>query len=68
MEINEDVRMCSFDIENINIPKLEVISIIESIIENDPDITKTNQNEIINIKISDGAKLLQIQPAMLQEN
>jgi hypothetical protein len=51
IEINEDVRICSFDIENIhtNIPKLEVINIIKNIMENDPEIKKDEQEEIINI-------------------
>jgi hypothetical protein len=51
IEIDKDVRMCSFDIENMytNIPKLEVINIIENITENHTDITKTNQKETINI-------------------
>jgi hypothetical protein len=43
--------MCSFDIINIytDIPKSEVINTIEDMIQNDPEITKTNQKEIINI-------------------
>jgi hypothetical protein len=47
MEIIEDLRMCSFDIEHMytNISKADVINIIE----NSPDTTKTNQKEIINI-------------------
>jgi hypothetical protein len=40
IEINKAVRICSFDIENMctNIPKLEVMSIIKNIMENDPEI------------------------------
>jgi hypothetical protein len=51
MEINEDMRMCSFHIENMhnNIPNLEVINIKENIIQNNPEIVKTNQKEKINI-------------------
>jgi hypothetical protein len=51
IEIDKDVRICSFDVDNMytNIAKLEFISIIENIIENDPEITKSNQKEIINI-------------------
>jgi hypothetical protein len=51
IEINEDVRICSFDIQNMytNIPKLEVIDIITNIKENGPKITKTTQEEITNI-------------------
>jgi hypothetical protein len=51
MENYEDMTMCSFHIENMytNIPNLEVINITESIIENNPEIIKTNQKEIINI-------------------
>jgi hypothetical protein len=32
-----------------NTPKLEIIDIINNIMENDPEITKTTQEEIINI-------------------
>jgi hypothetical protein len=51
IEINEDVRICSFDIQNMytNIPKLEIMNIITDIMENNPDITKTTQEEITNI-------------------
>jgi hypothetical protein len=31
-----------------NISKLEVINIIENILENDPEVTKTDQEEIIS--------------------
>jgi hypothetical protein len=46
MESNEDVRICSFDIKNIytNIPKSEVIDLIENPLE----IIKTSLKEIIN--------------------
>jgi hypothetical protein len=45
IEINEDVKICSFDIENMytNTPKSEVVYIIANMIESDPEITKTNQ-------------------------
>jgi hypothetical protein len=40
-----------FDIQNMytNILKLEAINIIKNIIRNDPEITKPEQEEIINI-------------------
>jgi hypothetical protein len=43
IEINEDVRICSYDIENkyTNIPKLEVINIIKNIMENDSETKKS---------------------------
>jgi hypothetical protein len=42
IEINEDMRICPFDIENTytNIPKVEVLNIIENIMESDPEIKK----------------------------
>jgi hypothetical protein len=51
MDIDEDARLCSFDIENmyINIPNLEAINIIESIMKNDLEIVETNKTEIINM-------------------
>lgn len=43
--------ICSFDIETIytNVTKPEFINIIWCVIENGPEIIKTNQEEIINI-------------------
>jgi hypothetical protein len=51
MEINENMRMCSFNIENmyINIPKSDVISIINNILKTNPEIAETKQKEIIHI-------------------
>jgi hypothetical protein len=46
MEIVEYMRMCSFDMYT-NIPKLEIVNIIENI--KYLEIIKTNQKEIINI-------------------
>jgi hypothetical protein len=48
-EINEGMRMCSFDIQNtsIDIPKSEVINIAENMTQNIPEIK--NLKEIINI-------------------
>jgi hypothetical protein len=40
-----------------NIPKAEVVNIIE----NDPEIKKAEEEEIINIKKNNGAKLLIIE-------
>jgi hypothetical protein len=49
IEINEDMRICSFDIENMytNIPKTEVVNIIKNVIENNSGTI--NQKEIIDI-------------------
>jgi hypothetical protein len=51
MEINGDVRMCSFEIGNMytNIPKSDVINIVNNILKTNPEIVKTNQKEIIHI-------------------
>lgn len=51
MEINEDMRMCSFDIQNmyINIPKSNVISIINNTLRTISEIVETNQTGIIHI-------------------
>jgi hypothetical protein len=45
MEINEDRRMCSFDIENVynNILKSDVINRINDILNTNPEIVETNQ-------------------------
>jgi hypothetical protein len=50
MKINEDMRMCSFDIENMytNIPKSYVIN-INNILKTISEIVKTNQKEIMHI-------------------
>jgi hypothetical protein len=62
MEINEDMRMCSFNKEKVytNIPKAEVVNITENMIENSPGTITTNKkinNKHINKDI--GTKLLQ---------
>jgi hypothetical protein len=51
IEINEDMRICSFNIENMytNIPNVEVLNIIKNIMESDPETKKAEQEEIINI-------------------
>jgi hypothetical protein len=51
IEINKDVRLCSFDIENMytNIPKAEVINIINNIIQNSQG-TETNVHKEIIMK------------------
>jgi hypothetical protein len=60
------MRICPFDIENMytNIPKVEVLNIIENIMESDPEIKEAEQEEIIN----GGTKLLPIQSTILQTN
>jgi hypothetical protein len=62
MEINEDMRMCSFDIENmyINIPKSDVMNIINSLLKTNSEIVETNQKEIIHLKNSAGTQLFPI--------
>jgi hypothetical protein len=51
IEINEDMRICLFDIDNMytNIPKVEVLNIIKSIMESDPETKKAELEEIIKI-------------------
>jgi hypothetical protein len=50
IELNKDMRLCSFDIENIytNIPKGEIINIVNSITENNYKIDESAQKEIIH--------------------
>jgi hypothetical protein len=45
MEINENIRMCSFDIENMytNIPTVDTINIITNILKTNPGINENNQ-------------------------
>jgi hypothetical protein len=51
IELNDNMRLCSFDIENMytNIPKTNVINIISNIINEDKDINKNYQQKIIHI-------------------
>jgi hypothetical protein len=51
IELSENLRLCSFDVENIytNIPKDDIINIISNTINNDQDISKDNQYQIIQI-------------------
>jgi hypothetical protein len=46
-----NIRMCSFDLENvyINIPMPDIINMSENIIENNSEIITANQKEIINL-------------------
>jgi hypothetical protein len=50
MEINEDMRMCSFNVENMytNIPKSGVINVITNALLTNPEIEKINQKEILH--------------------
>jgi hypothetical protein len=45
------MRICSFDIENIytNIPKREIINVINNVLENNTEILLSIRNEIIHI-------------------
>jgi hypothetical protein len=45
IELNDNMRLCSFDVENMytNIPKTEIINIISNIINEDKDINKDYQ-------------------------
>jgi hypothetical protein len=49
IEINEDTRMCSFDIKDMytNILKVEVTNIIKTVTEN--NLSTLEQKELINI-------------------
>jgi hypothetical protein len=40
VELNKDMRLCSFDIENmyINIPKIGIVNIVNNILENNQEI------------------------------
>jgi hypothetical protein len=51
MELNEDMRTCSFDIVNMytSIPKSDAINIINSILNTNAEIVETNHKEIIQI-------------------
>jgi hypothetical protein len=51
IEINNDTKICSFDIENMytNIPRKEVINIIKNILENNIKIETNTREEIIFI-------------------
>jgi hypothetical protein len=50
MEINEDVRMCSFDAENMytNIPKSGFMHVITDALKTNPEIEEINQKEILH--------------------
>jgi hypothetical protein len=50
-ELNSDARICSFDIKNMytNIPKEDIINIINNILNNNIEIQSNIQNEIIHI-------------------
>jgi hypothetical protein len=51
IELNKYMRLCSFDVENMytNIPKIDIINIINTIIENNQEIGSNIQKETIRI-------------------
>jgi hypothetical protein len=51
IELNKNMRLCSFDIENMytNIPKIGIINIINIILENNLEIDRNIQKETIHI-------------------
>jgi hypothetical protein len=51
IEINENTRLCSFDIENMytNIPKSNLINVINNVLHNNQEVEDIIQTEIINI-------------------
>jgi hypothetical protein len=62
IKINNNRRICSFDIENMHtsIPKRGIINIINNIFENNIQIRLNIRNEIIYIKTNIGTELLPI--------
>jgi hypothetical protein len=50
-ELNRDMRICSFDIENMytNTPKRDAINIINNILESNPEINMNTWKEILHI-------------------
>jgi hypothetical protein len=50
-ELNKNTKLCSFDIENIytNIPRKDIINIINNILENNTIIHANFLNEIIHV-------------------
>jgi hypothetical protein len=51
IKLNNGMRTCSFDIENTyrNIPRKDILNIINSILENNIEIQLNIQNEIIYV-------------------
>jgi hypothetical protein len=51
IKLNKDMRLCSFDVENMytNIRKIGIINTINTIIENNHEIYRNDQKEIIHI-------------------
>jgi hypothetical protein len=56
IEPNNDTRMCSFDIKNMytNIPRKDIINIINNTLDNNVEIQSNIRKEIIYIENSDG--------------
>jgi hypothetical protein len=52
IELSNDMRICSFDIDDMYItiiPKRDIINVINSILESNTKVHTNNQNEIIQI-------------------
>jgi hypothetical protein len=51
IDLNKDIRICSFDIENMytNIPKIDIINIINNILENNQETDRNIQKETLHI-------------------
>jgi hypothetical protein len=51
IELNKEVRICSFDTENMytNIPKIDTINIISNILENNQEIDRNIKKGILHI-------------------
>jgi hypothetical protein len=69
-ELNKDMRLCSFDIENMytNIPKIDIINIINTIIKTTKKLIKYPKRNNTHIKNSTGTKLFPSRPGILQTN
>jgi hypothetical protein len=65
MEIDEDTRICSFDIKNMytNIPKSDILNIIKY--NEQKSKHHKPKRTIRNIKNNNGTKLFSIQPTVL---
>jgi hypothetical protein len=51
IEINEEMTMCSFDIENMytNMPKSDTINVMDNILKTSRKVVETNQKGMIHI-------------------
>jgi hypothetical protein len=68
IELNKDMRLCSFDIENMytNIPEVDIMNIVNSIIEKNHKIDR-NAQKINNAHVGNSArtKLFPSRPRIL---